>query len=216
MPKFISDFVEYLRWRLIRLQEDRIERRYRIETSVPEADYLKEVQSANREHAVPYEPIQLNIFRDMIQSLEQLIGHPRTYHFIDLGSGKGRALIYASEAGFDKCIGVEFSETLHDKALANLDAYSARSDHECKFSLFCMDAAEFVFPDNDTVLFMYNPFDIEVMNSVLDKIDQFARSNHNEMYILYRNPTCAKDFASHHLELVDSQKSFQIFRVSRQ
>jgi predicted RNA methylase len=215
VPKLVSDFVDYLRWRHIRFQEQRIERRFQIETSEPETEYLNEVHSANRVHAVPYEPIQLDIFKDMMGPLMQLIDRPSAYNFIDLGSGKGRALIYASEAGFERCTGIEFSEKLHQHALANIESYSLNSDRECEFSLYCMDAAEFTFPNNDIVLFMYNPFGIEVMKSVLDGIDQFARSNSNKMYVLYRNPTCAEDFASHHLELLDSQKSYQIFRVSR-
>lgn len=215
MPKFIGDLVDYLRWRHIRSREQRIERRFRIETSVPETKYLDEVRSANKTFAVPYEPIQLNVFNDMMKSLKRLIGNPAKYNFIDLGSGKGRALIYASEAGFGRCTGIEFSEKLHEKSLANIKSYTSISNRECEFHLHCTDAADFTFPNDDIVLFMYNPFGIEVMTSVLDKIDQFARSSCDEMYVLYRNPTCAKDFASHHLALVDSQESFQIFRVSR-
>lgn len=213
--QFVRDFVHYLRCRRNRLQEQCIEQRFSIETSVPETDYLRDVRSTNKEYAVPYEPIQLNVFRDMMASLKQIIGDPRIYNFIDLGSGKGRALIYASEAGFERCTGIEFSEELHEKALANIDSYSSISHRKREFYLYCIDAAEFTLPDDDIVLFMYNPFGIEVMRAVLGRIDDFVTSNSNEMYVLYRNPACAQDFSSHHLELLDSQKSFQIYRISR-
>lgn len=215
MPNFVSDFIEYLRWQHTRFEEQRIERRYRIETSVPETKYLNNVESANREHAVPYEPIQLDVFKAMIRRLKRVISAPHEFTFIDLGSGKGRALIYAAEAGFKRCVGVEFSKELHDTALVNIESYSSISDTKCQISLSCTDAAEYTFPNNDIVLFLYNPFGIEVMKSVLNKIDRFAEFTCNEMYILYRNPICAEDFGLHHLELLDSHRSFKIFRVSR-
>ena len=60
------------------------------------------------------------------QILERLAFDFEKYTFFDLGSGKGRALLIASEYPFHAIAGVELSPKLHAIAKANLAAYRGR------------------------------------------------------------------------------------------
>ena len=84
--------------------------------------------------------------------------------FIDLGCGKGRALILAHRAGFDELIGVEFSPALATAARKNLSALNIDAKIvEC-------DATSFVFPHGDCVIFMYNPFGGQVLKTIVPRL----------------------------------------------
>jgi SAM-dependent methyltransferase len=214
-PKFIADLLSHLHWNATIAQERRLDEKFGIETSLPETKYLDDVASANREFAVPYEPIQLDVFHDMTSSVARMLGKSFDYHFIDLGSGKARALIYAAEAGFQRCTGVEFSPVLHAVAQRNIEAYQKMTNSDCRFSLHCMDAVDFEFPDEDIILFMYNPFSSEVMRPVIGKLRTFIEKSDRDLLLLYRNPTCSDDFRESRLTRLESGKSFQIYRAVR-
>ncbi len=214
-PKFIAEFFSYLHWRATKFQEERLDRKFGIETSAAESRYLEDVASPNREFAVPYEAIQLDVFHDMIVSIRRAPGNLRDYHFIDLGSGKGRALIYAAESGFGCCTGVEFSAALHAVAEKNIEAYRQATQSACRFSLHCTDAIDFELPDDDIVLFLYNPFGSEVMRPIVGRVREFVEKTDRDLILLYRNPTCADDFRASGLTRLESGSSFEIYRTER-
>ena len=102
-----------------------------------------------------------------------------TFTFVDLGCGKGRALIVASQHGFARLIGVEFAKSLVEIARKNSEITGSRAEVRLG------DAARFEFPKGDLVVFMFNPFGGEVMRQVMDNL---ARHSEGKTYILYYNP----------------------------
>jgi SAM-dependent methyltransferase len=99
------------------------------------------------------------------------------FTFVDMGCGKGRALIMACEKGFRRVIGVEFSAALVDFAQRNLDTLGF-----LHVELVTGDAAEFIFPDEPLVLFLYNPFGASVLEVVLDHLAE------RSAYLVYVSP----------------------------
>ena len=75
----------------------------------------------------------------------------RNSRSIDLGSGKGRVLLMASNYPFHRIVGVELLPELHRIAMKNVKAYKS-SLPRC-FALECVvgDALDFVFPVEPTV-----------------------------------------------------------------
>eukprot|EP00124_Ichthyophonus_hoferi_P001798 Ihof_evm11s104 gene=Ihof_evmTU11s104 len=69
--------------------------------------------------ALTYGEIQYGGFHGV---LDQLKAGPRRV-FIDIGSGSGRAVILASMFGFDKAIGYEILDELHEAALTAKEKY---------------------------------------------------------------------------------------------
>lgn len=207
---FFSNLAEYIKWRYRRYKERRFDERYAIDTLQTNLSYFDSAQSSNTEYAVPYEPVQYHVFRKMLDNTSI---NPADYAFIDLGSGKGRALIFASDFPFKEIIGVEFSQELHEIAGNNLHNYLTKTGKKNNFKLICMDVVDYDFPKTDLVIFLYNPFFGKVMDAVLDKITHFLLKQKFDLVILYRNPQCAEFFESHELlRTLYSDQSFSIYR----
>ena len=75
--------------------------------------------------------------------LSSLALPPDTFAFVDMGSGKGRALLVASEFAFAKIVGIELSPHLHRIAQENIKRYSPASQQCTAFELHCMDVVDY-------------------------------------------------------------------------
>jgi SAM-dependent methyltransferase len=106
--------------------------------------------------------------------------------FVDLGCGKGRALLIAARLGFKRMIGVEFAAELAAIARRNIQIAALANA-----SVVDGDAAEFSFPDGDLVVFLFNPFKEDVMREVVSHLEQ---SRPGKRYVIYANPICAEIF----------------------
>ncbi len=164
----------------------RFDRRFGIETCGIHNDL--EVLGAGGEHLAHgrrYEPIQVPVFRDIVRALPI---QPENYCFIDFGSGKGRALILAAEAGFKRMIGVEFAPVLHSAALGNVAQYRRVRPLAGPLEVHCQDVTTFVLPPCDAVLFFYNPFDALVMAKVITSVERDWRKHPRDLIVAYRSP----------------------------
>jgi SAM-dependent methyltransferase len=94
------------------------------------------------------------------------------YTFFDVGSGKGRVLFVAAEYPFRKIRGVEFAGELHEQAQANISRYRHRRQRCVDIASIHADAAEFDFPNENLVLYLFNPFGPEVLGRMLAKLEQ--------------------------------------------
>ena len=68
------------------------------------------------------------------------------FTFIDFGSGKGRALLMASDLPFRRVIGLEFSRELHAIAQRNIQVYKRAAQGSRRMESRCLDFAHFVLP----------------------------------------------------------------------
>lgn len=112
-------------------------------------------------------------FPTLPKSLHSLFGRlkhldPLTT-FIDVGCGKGIALLVASRYRFKKIVGVEFSRELCQIANRNLANYRGPRS-STNVEVLCIDAAEYAFPDGKFLLYFFNPFDKPVMEKVLNNL----------------------------------------------
>jgi len=71
-----------------------------------------------------YQPTEPGPFAEMIASLPMDLGE---FTFVDVGSGKGRTLLMASEYPFRRIVGVELLPALHQIAQENLASYTSES-----------------------------------------------------------------------------------------
>jgi SAM-dependent methyltransferase len=103
--------------------------------------------------------------------------------FVDIGSGKGRAVLLAAEHAFRRVVGVEISPALHQIATQNVAR--ARGLKCRNIELVQADATEWKVPDDATVLFFFNPFDGEVLARVCDRIRQSLADTPRRVTIIY-------------------------------
>jgi SAM-dependent methyltransferase len=92
------------------------------------------------------------------------------FTFIDLGSGKGRVLLMASDYPFKRIIGVEFMPELHRVAEKNITGYSNDRQGCRQIETLCMDARDFQFPDDPLVIYLFNPFSEATFAQVLENL----------------------------------------------
>ena len=166
------------------------------------------INSPNDVYGQEYAPITVQLFQDAVGSLN--IAHER-FTFIDLGSGKGRALLLAAAYPFRKIIGVEFVPELHQIAVENLRVYNGPV--VCRnIEPVCMDATKFEFPRDPLVILLFNPFIGPTMIEVLSRIEDSLRRCPREIYILYATPLLAAEFRrSRLLREIQTHEHYCIF-----
>lgn len=146
---------------------------------------LGSTKGAAYAHATHYEPVPVEAFRALLSHVpEPLL---RTATFVDIGSGMGRAVLLASEYPFKQVVGIELSPGLH--AIARMNVSGARNvAARCRdVRLRCGDARRARFPKGNLVVFLFNPFDDEILRSVLDRI-LASRSGRDQVLLLYYVP----------------------------
>lgn len=113
-----------------------------------------------------YQPSSSVIFEKAIKALNTDVSEKV---FLDIGSGKGRALILAAEAGFRKVIGVEYASELNDMAHANIETVRNRFPNT-EFVLQEGDALEYEIPEEVDVIYLFNPFDKAATRGLLKQV----------------------------------------------
>ncbi len=136
-------------------------------------------------HATEYQGVPARRFTRLIDALPIT---RREWTFIDLGCGKGKALVLAAELGFGRVVGVELSPALTRIAEAN--AASMRASGAVA-DVVCQDATTFVFPPEPTVVFLFNPFDASIMEKVVQRLDESLERAPRPMYVVYLNALAA-------------------------
>jgi SAM-dependent methyltransferase len=194
-------------------QERRLDRRLGIETCGRDRDLAAlGANGEHRPHANGYEPIQIPVFDAILRSLPIA---PRDYCFVDYGSGKGRALILAAEAGFKRVIGVEFASALNVVAARNIESYRRSRPTSPPIEVHGQDAAAFDLPADAAVLFFYNPFDDVVLEKVVARIEHDWRARPRDLVVAYRNPKHAAAFeGAGFLALHFEHPWFRIYRTN--
>lgn len=110
---------------------------------------------------------------------------PAGYTFVDLGCGKGRAVLLASEMGFRDCVGVELNPGLAEVARANLARWTRAVS---PVRIECGDATEFAFPAGKCLAYLFHPFTGEVLARLLAGIAVQFAGRAGELDLVYVNP----------------------------
>lgn len=139
----------------------------------------------NAEHAVFYHAAHPKFLFEVFSSLK--IDYP-SYTFVDFGSGKGRALLVASEFPFSEIIGVELATELHDIAARNIRSYRSTTQKCKKVQSLNVDAAEFELPLTPLVLYLFNPFRPAVLIPVLQRLQRSLNSQPRDVTLIYAAP----------------------------
>lgn len=143
------------------------------------------INNPNQLHAVSYGGSDPKFFRDAMEALP--IDY-RRFVFVDFGSGKGRAILLATEFPFKRIIGVEFSEELHRVAQNNIRLFHSDIS-KCKYvESVCMDAVAYPLPYDCLVCYFCNPFDATLMAQMLTNIRKSFLRKPREIFVVYYNP----------------------------
>jgi SAM-dependent methyltransferase len=136
----------------------------------------------------PYQPTEPALFHEMMAALPIAF---EQFTFIDLGSGKGRTLLMASEYPFRKIVGVELIAELHQAAEENIRAYRSATQECSEIEAVCGDACDFSFPGEQLVLYLFNPLPEAGMRRMMANLEKSLAANPRAVYVLYHNPLLA-------------------------
>ncbi len=137
----------------------------------------------------PYQPTEPGLFHEMLNELREQAGlNLAEFTFIDLGSGKGRTLLMASEYPFQRIIGVELLPALHQIAQQNLAQYKSGSQKCLAVESICADATSFVFPDDPLIVYLFNPFPELGLRRALTNLQGSLTQRSRPVYVIYHNP----------------------------
>lgn len=132
-----------------------------------------------------YRGVWVELFQEGMAAVDKPL---QGYTFIDFGSGKGRALVMASDFPFARILGVEYSPTLHEIALNNLRVFKNDKQQCHALEAVLGDATSYPLPDAPLVCFFFNPFQTELLGQVFARIAAHARSSGQSVFIVYTNP----------------------------
>jgi SAM-dependent methyltransferase len=158
---------------------------------------------ANDEHVTAYYGVAPSILRALIVHWRETVPpHPiSSYTFIDVGAGKGRGLLVASEFRFRQVIGIELNPALAATARQNVAhwirtrAADPTAALTTPIEVLEQDALDFEFPSTPTLLFLFHPFEAPVLKQLLRRIEtRFAqrpsRSSEPALDLIYVNAEC--------------------------
>jgi SAM-dependent methyltransferase len=133
----------------------------------------------NDEHVTAYYGVAPSILRALVDRWRETVPpYPITsYTFLDIGAGKGRGLLVASEYRFRKVVGIELNPALAAIARQNVAQWNAAHNADptaepiAPIEVLERDALEFELPDAPTLLFLFHPFEEPVLRKLLRHIE---------------------------------------------
>jgi SAM-dependent methyltransferase len=111
------------------------------------------------------------------------------YTLLDIGAGKGRAILTAAQHPFHQVIGIEINPTLAATARANISAFT-RSPAASLLSPVTVlegDVLEVPLPDTPTVVTLFHPFEAPVLRHFLARLEHHFSEHAGQLDILYIN-----------------------------
>lgn len=144
----------------------------------------------------------------------------RRFGFVDLGSGKGRALLLATQLPFRSIEGIELSRELHEIASVNVRTACKQNDRN-RVQLHQGDAASYEFPEYPLVVYLFNPFGPPVLSSIARKLELSFRQHPRPIFVVYMNPVHRDEFKAPAFQALSSrwfdpiaQTPFVIYRMA--
>ena len=188
---------------LVPFAGERFDRKAGVETEGHAALSDLTIGDASRTEGFLYVPTPPQLARAWLDALEGPL-HPFT--LVDMGSGRGRVLLIASEKPFRRVIGVEFAVELHEAALENIRRFpNARM--RCKdVTSVLKDAAAFSFPTDPLVVYFNNPFSEVVMTKVVRNLATTYEEQPRPIVVVYQQLVVeAPEHSTDNLRLLDRQ-----------
>lgn len=135
-----------------------------------------------------YRPVRPATGRALLDDLP--IQSYSDYTFVDIGSGKGRMLLMAADYPFRRIEGIELRKDLHGAAIDNVRRYRNFKAKTARPPINCIndDATSYEFPSGNLVLYFFNPFNEEIMQRILDRLDASVLQNPRDVILIMLYP----------------------------
>ena len=159
--------------------------KYNINTIKPVSLEALSIAEGDISKSSPYEALNYYILENLLENFRKLF--PREKSIIDIGSGKGRVMVAAAHYGFNDITGVDFARELCASAERNINKIKAQFP-DTTFNIYCKDILNYTIDKSDKVFFLYNPFNREIMEKLVEKIDRSVKEHSRTICFIYANP----------------------------
>ncbi|MGO9876442.1 MAG: class I SAM-dependent methyltransferase [Acidimicrobiia bacterium] len=127
----------------------------------------------------------------IVQRSIERIPDPADSTFLDIGCGKGRPMMVASQFPFARIVGWELSADLAAVAIANF-SNALGADGSARFDVVVGNAVEMRFPAGRLVVFVYHAMGCELLQQLVHNLERALESDVEHVYFVYYNPVCAE------------------------
>ena len=107
---------------------------------------------------------------------------------LDIGCGKGSAMLAMLKFPFARVDGIELSQAISETAIRNLTKLKKQ-----RWQIFNGDAITYKDYNAYSILYLYHPFPKEIMRQVVANIHSSISGREQEMLVIYNNPVCHED-----------------------
>ncbi len=138
-------------------------------------------------HNTAYHGVAPSLFGKLLSRWQALAAHPlQRTAFLDIGAGKGRAMLLAAELPFRRIVGVELHPGLVATAQLNMAIWQAAHTGP-PMRLEQGDVMRMRVPVGPCLAFLFNPFDIILMDRWLTRLKHQFRNRPGQLDLLYVN-----------------------------
>ena len=175
-------------------------------------DKLLQIKTTGRDDSnagqyyYPYEPTPYPVLERLANT-----GHIRKKDTVlDYGCGKGRVDFFLSYQTKAKSIGIEYDERIYQSAAEN----QKTAISSAKTAFVMAGAEEYEVPAEVNRCYFFNPFSVEILRMVMDRILESCRENPREILLFFYYPS--KEYLSYlekmnGLELYDAIPCSDLF-----
>ncbi|WP_167561288.1 class I SAM-dependent methyltransferase [Bradyrhizobium sp. AS23.2] len=187
-------------WRKQKMEADaEFDRRFGTDTGgVQNLADEEGIVGENAKHGLAHIATDPAQFRQIMDTLDLPLSE---FAFIDLGCGKGRALVLAAQYPFRSIIGVDFVPSFVEAARNNVSVAAAQGLRR-DIQVVVGDATQFILPSGAALVYLYNPFDSHIVRKVALHVRASYESDRRPVIIVYSNPIHMLEFTSCGWQLV--------------
>lgn len=122
---------------------------------------------------------------------------------LDLGSGKGGALLSIAKFPFAEILGVELSQRMIEIAQQNIRRVGAKN-----IRMLHADASLFDDFDRFNYVYMFNPFPEKIVNDVICHLGASLMRRPRKVTLIYKYPGCPDEFVDSSIFSKETQLQF--------
>jgi hypothetical protein len=138
-------------------------------------------------HITAYHGVAPSLFSKLMSRWQTLAQHPiKQTAFVDIGAGKGRAMLLASQHLFRRIVGVELHPALAAASRTNIEHYQATHTTPL-IRLNEADVMAMRMPAGPCLFFLFNPFDFVMMDRFLHRVETQFKDRPGQLDLLYVN-----------------------------
>jgi hypothetical protein len=138
-----------------------------------------------------YGAVNHDFFREIFRAIPTALA---PFAFVDVGSGKGAAVLMASEFPFRRLIGLELTAELIAIARLNVQKFNAATGAQLDPLWVHCDFFKWPLPDEPLLFFFNNPFPDQITLEALSHLERAVSAHRHPVLLVFRKaPKVAGD-----------------------